>query len=60
MTAPDHLPPDQNHVRQLANVIRVLSMDAVELAKSGFYQDIRKTGGEPGWALLEKYVGPLA
>ena len=31
----------------------------VELAKSGFYQDIRKTAGEPAWALLEKYVGHL-
>ena len=31
----------------------------VELAKAGFYQDIRKTAGEPGWALLEKYVGQL-
>ena len=29
------------------------------LAKSGFYADIRKTSGEPGWALLEKYVGHL-
>jgi tripartite ATP-independent transporter DctP family solute receptor len=31
----------------------------VELAKSGFYQDIRKSAGEQGWALLEKYVGQL-
>ena len=29
------------------------------LAKSGFYSDIRKTAGEEGWALLEKYVGHL-
>jgi tripartite ATP-independent transporter DctP family solute receptor len=29
------------------------------LAKSGFYTDIRKTAGEQGWALLEKYVGHL-
>jgi tripartite ATP-independent transporter DctP family solute receptor len=31
----------------------------VELAKSGFYADIRKTAGDEGWALLEKYVGEL-
>jgi tripartite ATP-independent transporter DctP family solute receptor len=30
-----------------------------ELAKSGFYADIRKTAGDDGWALLEKYVGEL-
>ncbi len=30
-----------------------------ELAKSGFYADIRKTSGDEGWALLEKYVGHL-
>ena len=30
------------------------------LAKSGFYADIRKTAGDQGWALLEKYVGQLA
>src|SRR6185369_6554035 len=35
MTAPDQALPDQNQIRQLANAIRVLSMDAVEKAKSG-------------------------
>jgi len=35
MTAPDQALPDQNQVRRLANAIRVLSMDAVETAKSG-------------------------
>jgi tripartite ATP-independent transporter DctP family solute receptor len=29
------------------------------LAKSGFYADIRKTMGDDGWVLLEKYTGPL-
>jgi tripartite ATP-independent transporter DctP family solute receptor len=29
------------------------------LAKSGFYQDIRKTSGDEAWNLLEKYVGTL-
>jgi len=29
------------------------------LAKSGFYQDIRKTSGDEAWAMLEKYVGEL-
>jgi tripartite ATP-independent transporter DctP family solute receptor len=31
----------------------------VALAKAGFYADIRKTAGDQGWALLEKYVGAL-
>ncbi len=29
------------------------------LAKNGFYPDMKKTAGDKGWALLEKYVGPL-
>jgi TRAP-type transport system periplasmic protein len=29
------------------------------LTKSGFYTDMKKTAGDKGWALLEKYVGPL-
>ncbi|HLY89402.1 MAG TPA: TRAP transporter substrate-binding protein [Acetobacteraceae bacterium] len=29
------------------------------LAKTGFYPDMKKTAGDKGWALLEKYVGPL-
>jgi hypothetical protein len=31
----------------------------VALAAAGFYADIRKTSGEQGWALLEKYAGHL-
>jgi TRAP-type C4-dicarboxylate transport system substrate-binding protein len=31
----------------------------VALAEAGFYADIRKTSGEQGWALLEKYAGHL-
>jgi len=29
------------------------------LGKSGFYLDIRKTSGDEGWVVLEKYVGEL-
>lgn len=29
------------------------------LAKNGFYPDMKKIAGDKGWALLEKYVGPL-
>jgi TRAP-type transport system periplasmic protein len=29
------------------------------LAKNGFYPEMKKTAGDKGWALLEKYVGPL-
>src|SRR5262249_42349340 len=29
------------------------------LAKSGFYADMKKSMGDAGWALLEKYTGPL-
>ena len=31
-----------------------------ELAKAGFYADIRKTSGDKAWALLEQYVGTLS
>jgi hypothetical protein len=31
-----------------------------ELAKNGFYADIRKTSGDKAWALLEQYVGTLS
>ncbi len=31
-----------------------------ELRKVGFYPDMKKRMGEPGWSLLEKYVGQLA
>src|ERR1700722_14161424 len=30
------------------------------LKKAGFYGDMRKKSGDQAWALLEKYVGPLA
>jgi len=30
------------------------------LRKSGFYPEMRKMSGDQAWALLEKYVGPLA
>jgi TRAP-type transport system periplasmic protein len=31
-----------------------------ELRKNGFYPEMKKTSGDQVWALLEKYVGPLA
>lgn len=31
-----------------------------ELSKSGFYPEIKAKVGDQAWALLEKYVGPLA
>ena len=30
------------------------------LKKNGFYPDMKKESGDKAWALLEKYVGPLA
>jgi tripartite ATP-independent transporter DctP family solute receptor len=30
------------------------------LKKAGFYADMKKKSGDKAWALLEKYVGPLA
>ena len=30
------------------------------LKKAGFYNDMQKKSGDKAWALLEKYVGPLA
>jgi tripartite ATP-independent transporter DctP family solute receptor len=30
------------------------------LKKAGFYEDMQKKSGDKAWALLEKYVGPLA
>ena len=30
------------------------------LRKSGFYPDVKKQMGDAAWAMLEKYVGPLA
>jgi len=31
-----------------------------ELRKSGFYADMKERSGDKAWALLERYVGPLA
>ncbi len=71
MTAPDQFPPDQNHIRQLANVIRVLSMDAVETAKSGhpglpmgmadvatvlFSRFLKFDAAQPGWPDRDRFV----
>ena len=30
------------------------------LRKAGFYPEVKKKMGDEAWALLEKYVGPLA
>jgi TRAP-type transport system periplasmic protein len=30
------------------------------LKKAGFYGEMQKKSGDKAWALLEKYVGPLA
>jgi TRAP-type transport system periplasmic protein len=30
------------------------------LSKNGFYPEMKKASGDQAWALLEKYVGPLA
>ena len=30
------------------------------LKKTGFFADMKKKSGDKAWALLEKYVGPLA
>ena len=71
MTAPDQAFPDQSHVRSLANAIRVLSMDAVETAKSGhpglpmgmadvatvlFSRFLKFDAAQPGWADRDRFV----
>jgi hypothetical protein len=30
------------------------------LKQAGFYAEMKKKSGDKAWALLEKYVGPLA
>ena len=63
--------PDQAQIRRLANAIRVLSLDAVETAKSGhpglplgmadvatvlFYRFLKFDAAEPGWADRDRFV----
>jgi len=71
MTLSDQAPPEQNTVRHLANVIRVLSMDAVETAKSGhpglpmgmadvatvlFSRFLKFNAAQPGWPDRDRFV----
>jgi transketolase len=71
MTPSDQAVPDQQHIRRLANVIRVLSMDAVEKAKSGhpglpmgmadvatvlFSRFLKFNPAEPGWPDRDRFV----
>jgi transketolase len=71
MTAPDQAIPEQNHIRLLANAIRVLSMDAVETAKSGhpglpmgmadvatvlFSRFLKFDAAQPGWPDRDRFV----
>ena len=64
-------PPEQNKVRRLANAIRMLSVDAVEAAKSGhpglpmgmadvatvlFSRFLKFNATEPGWADRDRFV----
>ena len=64
-------PPEQNKVRRLANAIRMLSVDAVEAAKSGhpglpmgmadvatvlFSRFLKFNAAEPGWADRDRFV----
>jgi len=71
MTAPDQAPPDQNKVRLLANAIRMLSLDAVETAKSGhpglpmgmadvatvlFSHFLKFDAARPDWADRDRFV----
>jgi len=68
---PSSAAPDQAHVRQLANVIRMLSLDAVETAKSGhpglplgmadvatvlFSRFLKFDAKNPGWADRDRFV----
>ena len=64
-------PPEQNKVRRLANAIRMLSVDAVEAAKSGhpglpmgmadvatvlFSRFLKFNAAEPAWADRDRFV----
>ncbi len=71
MTLPDQALPEQHKVRRLANAIRMLSLDAVETAKSGhpglplgmadvatvlFSRFLKFNAAEPGWADRDRFV----
>ncbi|HJS45680.1 MAG TPA: transketolase [Rhizomicrobium sp.] len=71
MTLPDQTLPEQNKVRRLANAIRMLSVDAVETAKSGhpglpmgmadvatvlFSRFLKFNAAEPGWPDRDRFV----
>jgi transketolase len=71
MTLPDQNPPEQNNVRRQANAIRMLSVDAVEAAKSGhpglpmgmadvatvlFSRFLKFNAAEPGWPDRDRFV----
>ena len=71
MTLPDQASPEQHKVRRLANAIRMLSLDAVETAKSGhpglplgmadvatvlFSRFLKFNAAEPAWADRDRFV----
>ncbi|HVW72649.1 MAG TPA: transketolase [Rhizomicrobium sp.] len=71
MTPPDQALPDQHAVRRLANAIRMLSVDAVETAKSGhpglpmgmadvatvlFSRFLKFHAAQPGWPDRDRFV----
>jgi transketolase len=71
MTPPDQASPDQNKVRLLANTIRMLTLDAVENAKSGhpglpmgmadvatvlFSHFLKFDAAQPGWQDRDRFV----
>ncbi len=71
MTPPDQALPDQHAVRRLANAIRMLSVDAVETAKSGhpglpmgmadvatvlFSRFLKFNAAQPGWPDRDRFV----
>jgi transketolase len=71
MTPPDQAVPDQHAVRHLANAIRMISVDAVETAKSGhpglpmgmadvatvlFSRFLKFNAAQPGWPDRDRFV----
>jgi len=71
MTLPDQATPEQHKIRQLANAIRMLSLDAVETAKSGhpglplgmadvatvlFSHFLKFDAGQPTWPDRDRFV----
>src|SRR3978361_805546 len=71
MPLPDQTSPEQHKIRRLANAIRMLSMDAVETAKSGhpglpmgmadvatvlFSNFLKFNSAQPGWADRDRFV----